>query len=1491
VVVRFTSEPLTYTCANGFTLDASAAGAKEFSIACKSDKSFEEAPSCLPVTCGVSPQKANVAHGVGADHVFGQKAPYTCADGFTVDATAAGAKDFKVECQADGFYASHAGCAPVVCSVAIPANSILPATGPRQFVFGDNASFTCKPGYSTNGKMVGPVSFSMPCLASGELAVHAGCTNKDDCEGNQCGTNGKCVDAALPTGVHKNDYKCVCDSGFKEDIKPDGTRTCENIPDCPIAACAPGTCNDLVNDFKCACPEGYHVGELSHDCLPNVCGVPPALPHSTTGAKQSIHFDSEPVEYNCMEGFTLDSSPTGENSFIVACQSGGSFETAPQCAPVSCGVAPQKPNAKSSSTGVHIFEDYTGYTCTDGFSTTGKAAGPKTFQLKCRADGAYTPHAGCAPVECGSVPVPEHALQTGEPSELVFGSKAFFVCKKGYSTNGKMDGIVAFSTQCQADGVLTALAQCKNMDDCQGNQCGNHGKCLDLQVPSGDHKEDYKCVCDPGFKEEILEDGSRTCKNIPDCPSEACAMGSCEDLVNDYKCHCQVGYHEDKNPTKMLDHDCLPNVCGMPPALEHATLAASGVVDFAMPPIEYKCGKGYTLDASAAGDSTFEVTCQANKSFAGTEKCLPVLCGAAPEVGHAQFEASKLFEFPEKTAYACKNGYTIDGKVGSASSFDAECTSAGTFDKVLSCLPVACPAVPAQANATFDDSVKLVYPMTTEVVCADGFKLDGSKTYEISCGSDGQLAFPELTCAPIDCAEKPEMRQKIEAARLKAAPRATVEGSTIFGEKMVATARPGYTLDGSPDGASTFEIRCQKTGSFSRIKAFQRVSCGPPPDLINAMGGVVEPLSPAADASSLFQTRAIQSRPQGRLLTALAARQHLEVRRQASVDAAFFGDTVKYQCNQGYRADSNRDGIATVDEATELTFTCTLSGDVKPVGPSACLPVTCPVFRSDSSLPTLPIVDPAAATGPQFDYVYLENSLLEELKGRDEDTTSIKSLQQFGQSSYASAEGECTLNGNCNAFCWNPDDMTTYYPGFQQGFRQVDVHQKGRGFKCFKKVARVPPSQGYQFMYNDKAAALSDGPWNADVALKDMQKPGLVKDKAIAMCSGESECDAFCWNPDQSTFFYKKHDQGFAVVPPSAEGNGAGWMCYRKSHVTVTEVNEWQAFTCAAGFSVDGTPAGAQAFSEVCKSDGQLSSDHTCKPIDWCVISECGNDGKCVNGDLGYTCDCDAGFRASMGLQGVETCEQIDECDTLGGTLACTANGKCIDGTSTYKCECDAGYEVTTGGQDRDECTPVVCGSAPVIAHATTPKKGEKIAFPGSAEYTCAVGYKMECDERLTGTNGAGYTGCQDKTRSGRTCQKWTSQGPHSHTRTPSNYPDGGLGDHNYCRNPSASDHGLWCYTTDDAKRWENCDPVQASWAKSYGTSECCRGSDCDGPHSVFQGYKTMSECQAICQSQPNCDAIEYGIAGQRCDLQANVSAILQRPVGLRKRTLHTISI
>ncbi|XP_035658087.1 LOW QUALITY PROTEIN: deleted in malignant brain tumors 1 protein-like [Branchiostoma floridae] len=67
--------------------------------------------------------------------------------------------------------------------------------------------------------------------------------------------------------------------------------------------------------------------------------------------------------------------------------------------------------------------------------------------------------------------------------------------------------------------------------------------------------------------------------------------------------------------------------------------------------------------------------------------------------------------------------------------------------------------------------------------------------------------------------------------------------------------------------------------------------------------------------------------------------------------------------------------------------------------------------------------------------------------------------------------------------------------------------------------------------------------------------------------------------------------------------------------------------------------------------------------------------------------------------------------------------------------------------------------------------------------------------------DGSTYIGTVSVTRTGKTCQRWGSQTPHSHQYTHLWHPDW----ENYCRNPDGSS-GVWCYTMDPSTRLELCD-------------------------------------------------------------------------------------
>merc|ERR1712194_513938 len=89
-------------------------------------------------------------------------------------------------------------------------------------------------------------------------------------------------------------------------------------------------------------------------------------------------------------------------------------------------------------------------------------------------------------------------------------------------------------------------------------------------------------------------------------------------------------------------------------------------------------------------------------------------------------------------------------------------------------------------------------------------------------------------------------------------------------------------------------------------------------------------------------------------------------------------------------------------------------------------------------------------------------------------------------------------------------------------------------------------------------------------------------------------------------------------------------------------------------------------------------------------------------------------------------------------------------------------------------------------------------AVPIAAEDVMQKSAAGICDESIAG-RGISYKGCQFKTRSGKTCQRWDTKTPHDHR----------FGDlpENYCRNPDG-EPTIWCYTTDPDKTWEFCEPL-----------------------------------------------------------------------------------
>jgi len=97
------------------------------------------------------------------------------------------------------------------------------------------------------------------------------------------------------------------------------------------------------------------------------------------------------------------------------------------------------------------------------------------------------------------------------------------------------------------------------------------------------------------------------------------------------------------------------------------------------------------------------------------------------------------------------------------------------------------------------------------------------------------------------------------------------------------------------------------------------------------------------------------------------------------------------------------------------------------------------------------------------------------------------------------------------------------------------------------------------------------------------------------------------------------------------------------------------------------------------------------------------------------------------------------------------------------------------------------------------------VTYTSTLPVECVAGDYIGCSST---PDGRGYVGHISVTVSGKQCQAWTSQSPHTHGYTDDDmFPDVSVNDaSNYCRNPTDDwDDGVWCYTTDPATEWEAC--------------------------------------------------------------------------------------
>jgi len=413
------------SCHAGYTLDASPYGSSTYMVSCGLDGQFTSMPPCEPVQCGSASSTTAATAESGSFH-FGQKATWTCNDGYTTSGTPTGRTTFQKECQANGAFgeSSPADCEDIDFCHDNPctANGLCIDSGDG--VTGPGYECQCYDGYEVKETTSGTPS----CTA-------------DDCEGDPCGAGGTCYD--LSSAGQAGTYTCECDVGYS--FVGGESPTCQRVE-----------CGNLVSLPNL---------EMTFDNLP-VFEVETWLgnePETSVLFGTPILESFDQATYTCATGYSTDGTTHAESKdFIVTCESTGLFspalvEGAQYCVPIVCDNTFIPAISHTSVTGLlgtYTYGELVDFSCESGYTLTGEVGGTATFQLTCEADGMFTAqHPTCTPISC-AVPTHDNSVASVTGS-INYASSVTYTCDTGFYLGAAVSPLTkVFGGICNAQGTI-----------------------------------------------------------------------------------------------------------------------------------------------------------------------------------------------------------------------------------------------------------------------------------------------------------------------------------------------------------------------------------------------------------------------------------------------------------------------------------------------------------------------------------------------------------------------------------------------------------------------------------------------------------------------------------------------------------------------------------------------------------------------------------------------------------------------------------------------------------------------------------------------------------------------------------------------------------------------------------------------------------------------------------------------------------------------------
>ncbi|XP_071481356.1 sushi, von Willebrand factor type A, EGF and pentraxin domain-containing protein 1-like [Diadema antillarum] len=763
-------------------------------------------PSCEIVNCTV-PQLPSQLESVdencntGSIITYNSSCEFSCAVGFNLTG------DSSVTCPASGEL-NLPSCEIVNCTVPqLPSQleSVDESCNTGSMItYNSSCEFSCAVGFNLTGDS------SVTCPASGELNLPF--CEIVNCTVPQLPSQLESVDESCNTGsiiTYNSSCEFSCAVGFN--LTGDSSVTCPasgelNLPFCEIVNCTvpqlpsqlesvDESCNtgsiitynsscefscavgfNLTGDSRVTCPAS---GELNLPFCEIVNCTVPQLPSQLESVDESCNTGSIitynlSCEFSCAVGFNL----TGDSS--VTCPASGELNL-PSCEIVNCTV-PQLPSQlesvdESCNTGSIItYNSSCEFSCAVGFNLTGDS------RVTCPASGELK-LPSCEIVNCTVPQLPSQLESVDEScntgSMITYNSSCEFSCAVGFNLTG--DSRVT----CPASGELK-LPSCEIVN-CTVPQLPSQLESVDESCNTGSiisYNSSCEFSCAVGFN--LTGDSSVTCPasdelklpsceivncTVPQLPSqlesvdESCNTGSIITYNSSCEFSCAVGFNltgdfrvtcpasgELNLPSCEIVNCTVPQ---LPSQLESVDESCNtGSIITYNSSCEFSCAVGFNL----TGDS--RVTCPAsgelNLPFCEIVNCTVPQLPSQLESVDESCNTGSIISYNSSCEFSCAVGFNLTG--------DSSVTCPASDElKLPSCEIVNCtvPQLPSQLESV-DESCNtgyiITYNSSCEFSCAVGFNLTGDSS--VTCPASGELNLP--SCEIVNCTV-PQLPSQLES--------------------------------------------------------------------------------------------------------------------------------------------------------------------------------------------------------------------------------------------------------------------------------------------------------------------------------------------------------------------------------------------------------------------------------------------------------------------------------------------------------------------------------------------------------------------------------------------------------------------------------------------------------------------------------------------------------------------------------------------------------